>query len=369
MDYQPAVAQCAGIGRYTRLLATEIGKILSPEDALRLFYFDFRRNADVGGVAKNTTLVPFRALPGAVVQRAWRHADFPPFDWFAGAADVFHFTNFMARPVRRGKSVVSIHDMSFERFPEFAEAKNLRYLRAGIRDTVRRADAIITISKFSATEIEEFFPEACGRVRTTYLGISDDFTRANDAEIADVKKRLGLSRPFMLTVGTIEPRKNLEFLVDVFERVAESGLDLVVAGAPGWKCEPIMARFENSRFRDRLHYVRFVPDGCLAALYSAAEVFVTPSHYEGFGFPPLEAMACGTPVISSAGGSLPEVLGDAARVVPGFDAEAWADAVQRVCGDTALRTAMTDAGVARSREFRWSRTAAETLAIYRDVAR
>lgn len=366
MDYQPAVAQCAGIGRYTRVLASELAKLLDPEDELRLFYCDFKRAGKRHSV-DGAEYVTFRAMPGAVMQKMWHHLRFPPFNWSAGGADIYHFTNFTDRPITRGKSVVSIHDMSFVRYPQFAEKRNLKYLRAGLKRTARNADAIITISEFSKAEIEELLPEARGKVFVTYLGIGEDFKPATEVETEAARRELGLSHPFIMALGTVEPRKNLEFLVDVFEQVAEDGVDLVIAGAPGWKSRPILERFENTRFPNQLHYLRFVPDGKLATLYSAASLFVMPSFYEGFGFTPLEAMACGTPVLTSSGGSIPEVVGSAARVLEGFDLREWVEEVRAILGDPGRRAEMSRTGREHAAGFRWENTARETLEIYRKV--
>lgn len=369
LDYQPAVTQRAGIGRYTRVLAEELIALLPKEDALRLFYLDFKRRGvvDIPGAEA----VPWRLLPGAVLQRLWRNVGWPAFDRLSGPADVFHFTNFLRPPLRRGKSVVTIFDMSFERFPQFAEEKNLRNLRRGIHRTAAESDAIITISEFSAKEIEELLPESRGKLHAIPLGISPDFRAESARAVADLRKTLGLERPYLLAVGTIEPRKNLPFLVDVFERLGEDSatrdLDLVISGMPGWKCEPIFERFRTSPRADRIHYVKYVPDGTLAALYTGAAALVVPSHYEGFGFPPLEAMACGTPVVSSTGGSLPEVLGDAALVLDGYDADAWAHALLGLFSDSARLDALRAAGPVHAAQYRWERTARETLAVYRSL--
>ncbi len=370
MDYQPAVVQRAGIGRYTRVLAEELARLKEPGDELGLFYLDFSRKAVVER-PEGAVLRASRLVPGRVLQKLWTRVGFPPFDLFAGRADLYHFTNFLKPPLRRGRSVVTIFDMSFERFPQFAEAKNLRNLRAGLVRTVEEADAIITISKFSADETERFYPASKGKIVPIPLGISPSFAPAAGAEVALVKEKLGLSRPFLLAVGTVEPRKNLPFLVEVFDKLGSSpalrGLDLVVAGMPGWKSEPIFAAFESMRRKDRFHYVKYVPDGMLAALYTAADALVVTSYYEGFGFPPLEAMACGTPVVSSDGGSLPEVLGDAALVVPGFDSDAWAHAMDAWFSDPARLSAASAAGIARAASYRWERTARETWDVYRNV--
>lgn len=366
LDYQPAVTQRAGIGRYTRVLAGELLKTKRPGDDLRLFYLDFFRRGVVDIPGARAT--PSRLMPGAILQRLWRTVGFPPFDLLSGPADVFHFTNFLRPPLRRGRSVVTIFDMSFERFPQFAEAKNLRNLRRGIRQTAAKADAIITISDFSANEIAELLPESRGKLFPIPLGISPDFAPASQEAVAELRAKAGLERPYILAVGTIEPRKNLMFLVDVFEQMAGDstleGFDLVIAGMPGWRCDDILQRFETSPRASRIHYMKYVPDGALAALYTGASVLAVPSHYEGFGFPPLEAMACGTPVVSSAGGSLPEVLGEAAVIVSDFDPAAWRTALCRAATDTDLRAKMKPAGMARAATYRWERTAAETWRVY-----
>ena len=370
LDYQPAVAQGAGIGRYTRQLAVNLLPALAPDERLRLFFCDFRRKAARDPVP-GAEARAFRLLPGALMQKAWTKLGAPAFDRLAGAADVFHFANFVARPVRRGRVAVSIHDMSFERFPQFAEKRNYAYLHANVARTVAHADAILTDSEFSKREIEELLPDARGKVHATLLGISPDFRPASAERVAEVRAALGLPRPFLLHVGTVEPRKNLPFLVDVWEKLAPEGVDLVVAGAPGWRCEPIFARFAEAekRLPGRFHYVRYVPDGMLDALYTAAALFATPSFYEGFGFPPLEAMACGAPVLSSGGGSLPEVLGGAAEIVRGYDADDWAGAALRLLREEpAAREARAAAGRAHAARFTWERCARETLAVYRSLA-
>jgi glycosyltransferase involved in cell wall biosynthesis len=366
LDFQPAVSQRAGVGRYTDVLARELGALVGDDDALRLFYLDFKRRAAVPPVP-GATFAPWRGLPGAVLQQAWKRVGWPPFDALAGAADVYHFTNFIIPPLRRGRAVVTIYDMSFERFPQFAESKNQAYLSTRIRETVRRADAVITISEFSAAEIRALIPEAEGKTHAIPLGISPDFRPAAAAEVTAMRAELGLERPYLLTVGTVEPRKNLTFLVDVFEQLEDLDIDLAIVGMPGWKCEPILERFRTSRRADRIHYLKYLPDGALPAVYSGAEAFVVASHYEGFGFPPLEAMACGTPVVSSPGGSLREVLGDGADFPGSLDVELWASRLCEVIRNREHRQRLIEAGRQQAAAYRWSNTAAATWQVYREV--
>lgn len=365
LDYQPAVAQCAGIGRYTRVLAAELPKILMPEDSLQLFFLNFKGKA-VAPVA-GASMKSCRVLPGCALQRSWRYLGWPPFNVLSGNADVFHFTNFVRPPLSRGKSVTTVFDMSFERFPQFAEERNLSHLRAGMKRTAEESDAIITISEFSGREIEELLPAAAGKTRAVPLGISPDFKRSSEQDIAKVKTALKLDRPYILTVGTVEPRKNLQFFADVFRKLDNADLDWVVAGMPGWKCDPIFSCFRDSPAASRIRYVQYVPDGMLSALYSGAVLFALPSVYEGFGFPPLEAMACGTPVVSSNGGSLPEVLGNGAEIIGSFNADEWCRSIMKVLSDSELRARLTAKGIARAAEFRWEKTAAGTLEVYKEV--
>ena len=379
LDCQPAVAQRAGIGRYTRELARHLASLCGASDELRLFYMDFRRRGEsplssiVGGApsAPSARIVerPFRLLPGAIVQQCWKRLGIPDYALLAGRADLYHFTNFTIPPLRRGLAVTTVFDLSYERFPQFAEEKNLRYLRARMPGTIERADRIVTISEFSAREIEEFYPAARGKTRAIPLGIDPFWRRSDAAEIAAARKAAGVtSRPFILSVGTIEPRKNYPFLADLFDALPGDDLDLVIAGRAGWRCEPIFGHIKAARRFSRIHVVQGAGDSVLRGLYSSASAFVLPSFYEGFGFPPLEAMACGAPVLSAATGSLPEVLGDAASLVEGFDIDAWRSALLALLGeDAAARAERAKRGVARAASFTWRRTCEETWGVYREL--
>jgi glycosyltransferase involved in cell wall biosynthesis len=365
VDIQSAIAQRAGVGRYTHMLALHLGEFAGP-DELRWFYFDFKRKGSPfpRGVARERAI---RWVPGRWVQGAWKKTGFPPYDWFAGRADVYHFPNFILPPLWRGKSVVTVHDVSFLRFPETTEEKNLAYLTAHIRRTVRRADAIITDSQAIAGEIEEWLSVPRERIVPIHLGISPELTPPSAEAVAGLRKKHALDRPYLLMVGTLEPRKNISFLVEVFERMESFDGDLVLCGMRGWKCEPILERIARSPRRERIRRLDFVGDEDLPALYGGASALVFPSLYEGFGFPPLEAMACGTPVISSPSGSLAEVLGDAAERVDGYDAEEWAGRVERLLGDAGLRARCVARGLEHARKFDWRETARRTWEVYRSL--
>ncbi|MBP7830545.1 MAG: glycosyltransferase family 4 protein [Kiritimatiellae bacterium] len=364
VDIQAAVAQRAGVGRYAKSLVEHLGP-LAGNDELSLFYFDFKGRGDPFPVP-NATRKAVRWCPGRLVQQAWKRLGWPPFDWFAGRAEVYHFPNFIIPPLARGKAVVTIHDLAFKRFPETTERRNLDHLTSQIGKTVARADAIIAVSAFVAREIHELLGVPASRIFAIPSGMAGAWAAPSADSVTAMRREFGLDRPYLLTVGTLEPRKNVAFLVEVFERMKFDG-DLVIAGAPGWKYEPILDRIRRSARAPRLRHLRYVAEKHLAALYAGAELFVFPSLYEGFGFTPLEAMACGVPVLAAATGSLPEVLGVAAEIVPGYDAADWADRADRLLTDTARRAELKERGFLQARRFSWDETARKTWQVYRGL--
>jgi len=364
LDIQSALAQRAGVGRYTRQLAEYLAKIRGG-DELSLFYFDFkRRGCDFAPPGVKQDSVTW--IPGRFVQKAWKTVGFPPFNWFAGKADLYHFPNFIRPPLSRGRSVTTIHDAAFLRYPETLEARNYRYLSKCITSTVEKSDAIICISTFTALELQELIGLSPDRIRTIPLGISSHHQRASDTEIADLRKRMKLDRPYLLSVGTLEPRKNYPFLIDVFDRLSFDG-DLVIAGMRGWKTDGLFERCQNSPKRERIRLLEYVAEPDLAPLYSGALAYVTPSLYEGFGFPPLEAMQCGTPVVSATTGSLPEVLGDAALMVDGFSIDAWVEAITSVITNSERAAELVRRGTRQAAHYTWERTAQMTWDVYRSL--
>jgi len=186
-------------------------------------------------------------------------------------------------------------------------------------------------------------------------------------KVLSMRQQYGLDRPYLLTVGTLEPRKNIGFLIDVFEQLADTDIDLVIAGMRGWKYEPVLEQMRACSQANRIHYLEYVEENNLPALYTAAELFVFPSLYEGFGFTPLEAMACGTPVVSSSAGSLAEVLGSGAMQLEEYHADNWAHAIRDLLGNNGKRTALSQAGQKQTAKYNWADTAKKTWGIYEQL--
>ena len=367
MDIQPALGQRAGVGRYVRELLFHLGAEAGA-DELAAFYFDFQR-AGLDAVPPGVEMRPCRWMPGRFAQASWKRLGFPPYEWFAGDADLYHFPNFVRPPLGRGrKSVVTIHDASFLRMPETTEAKNLAWLSAEIRRTARNADAILTISRFSAREIVELLRVPEEKVFPVWLGLPDFGPPPSPEAVAAARRTLGLEKPYLLMVGTIEPRKNVPFLVKVYEALADFDGDLVLAGGLGWKTGDTLRAIAGSPRRAGIRLLKRVDDAQLSALYAGAAAFVFPTRYEGFGFTPLEAMGRGAPVVAARTSSLPEVLGDAAEWVDGYDAAEWARAVRAVLADPARAARLRDAGFERAKKFTWAETARKTWDVYRRLA-
>jgi glycosyltransferase involved in cell wall biosynthesis len=265
--------------------------------------------------------------------------------------------------------VVTIHDLAFLRFPEQVTSKRYRYLKAMIGRSARSADLILVPSKATGNDLGDLLNIPQSKIVITPLGVDVHFTRANQAAIASTRTRFGLDRPFILSVGTIEPRKNLQRLVEAFAQIASAiPHDFVLVGPSGWLTEEIEQTISRANLADRIKRPGFVDDAGLVGLYSAADVVAIPSLYEGFGLPVLEAMACGAVVVTSNRSSLPEVAGDAAILVDPDDIDAIASSLLRALGDTETRERLSKAAPERAKTFTWARTAQLTADAYRTLA-
>jgi glycosyltransferase involved in cell wall biosynthesis len=311
-----------------------------------------------------------RAMPARPLHALWARRDGPPVEWFVGAADVVHGTNFVVPPTRRAAAVVSVHDLTPLRHPELCDAATLAYPGL-IRRALRRGAWVHADSGFVAGEVAEAFGADPGRVRVVHPGIPD-LPRLSDTEVDDALGRLlppGTGR-YCLAVGTAEPRKDLPGLVRAFGDVAASQADvsLVLAGPPGWGEDALEEAVAASPARGRIVRTGWVEDHDLAALLGRATVLAFPSLYEGFGFPPLQAMRAGVPVVATRAGSLPEVLGDGALLVDPRDTDGLAAALEHCLADDSTRRDLVAAGSAWAARFSWESCGAGLEQLYRDAA-
>ena len=331
-------------------------------------------------VLSNRPVETTRPLPShvRVVTSGWR---LPRIVWMQSQAprllerlqpDVVHFTNGivpMASPV---PVVVTIHDMSLTLYPGYHPPRRVLLNRPLVNLAARRADAIITVSESSKRDIVRSYGLSPERVHVVHEAAAPAFRPIHDlGELTRVRRQYGLADRFILYVGTIEPRKNLPKLIEAFARRRRRGdltHQLVCVGPYGWLSRDIEALLDRLQVNDSVLFTGYVPFHDLAALYNLAEMFVFPSIYEGFGLPVIEAMACGTPVITGHVAALDEVTGGAVEHVEALEVEAIGDALVRLAQDRDRRQALRRAGLQRAQFFSWARAARETAIVYRHAA-
>lgn len=279
-------------------------------------------------------------------------------------ADVVHFPASVAASAGTVPMVVTVHDLCYRTHPEWFSHSRALYYRAFVGRGIRSAAHIIVDSQATAADVKRFHGIPESRIDVVPLGVDACFQPAGTEARERVRREYGLPGSYVLFVGTLEPRKNLARLLEAWTLLGDTVPDLVIAGRVGWKTDLERLVPSEGRMRRKLHCLGHVPQDLLPALYSEAVAFVWPSLMEGFGLPPLEAMACGAPVITSNTSSMPEVVGNAAITVDPYDVHAIAEAMQRIATDEALRLSLREAGRGRAANFTWERTAQMTRAAY-----
>ena len=395
VDVTPATTQGAGIGRVARHLARAL-PLLDRETRYTYLYATEGRDGlipagflPVPHAPKEAMRLPARAvgfgpggnvtlrrlpLPARWTTRLWHRLRLPvPPQVFTGPVEIYHALDYVAPRVRRARLIVTVHDLSFLAAPEHAEPSLAAYLSKTVPEVVRRADRVVAVSAFTAREVAERLHIAETRIAVVPNGVEGRFRPyapgERQAARAAVAGIVGdAERPYLLAVGTLEPRKNYPTLLAAYARLRAAGLPhaLVIAGREGWRYGPIFAAARDLRLAGD---VRFgpAPDGLLAALYNAADVVVAPAWYEGFGLSVLEGLACGVPVVASDIAPHREVGGDAARYAEAGDPTALAGAIAAALDEDAPARARRRAlGLARAATMGWGDAARALLRIYRE---
>ncbi len=356
-----------GIGTYVRNLVRELARQDGPET-----YALLCPPADVEFVR---SLGP-RFEP--IVQRApnysMREQWAVPLALGRARVDLFHAPHYVVPPLTRCPTVVTIHDCIHLRFPQYLPGRGAyAYARLFMRLAARRARRVLTVSEASKQDILRYLRVPAERVEVIYNGLDERLALApTEAEVHRIRERYLLTAPFVLYTGNIKPHKNVDRLIEAFSLLRRRGVDtvkLLIIGDEISKYPHLRRLVHRHQLHQHVRFLGFVPDETLAILYRLAAVFVFPSLCEGFGLPPLEAMAGGAPVITSNVSSLPEVVGDAALLIDPTDPQQIADAMARVLHDPALRAELVRRGHERVAAFSWERSAARTRAVYLEVLR
>jgi len=352
----------AGIGQYILRLTQALAQI-ARDDAFILF--TSRKDKTIHIPQPNVRQQPLWTPSHYRFERITLSVELAPF-----ALDVLHSPDFIPPRWTRCPTVITVHDLAFLRYPRFLTRASARYY-GQVDLAARQATHIIAVSQSTKRDLINLLGVPESKITVIYEAAHPLFAPMDKTRAREFVRRLyNLPDEFVLFVGTIEPRKNLPTLLRAFKRLRDNykmQLPLVIAGYRGWLVEEVDQALAEVQLGDALRFLGSVRNEELVYLYNAASLFVLPSFYEGFGLPPLEAMACGTPVIVSNVSSLPEVVGDAALLVAPDDVEGLAVAMARVLTDETLRNELRDKGLARARTFSWERAARETLAVYRQT--
>ncbi len=371
IDYTTAIRQGAGIGNYIRSLVDA----MLAQDRNNRYILLSSQPPQQGRTFPSVENVSARRIPipERYLNILWYRWQLPPYaNWFSGHVDIYHGPDFVLPPFsRRPRTVVTIHDLAFLEHPEYAVPSLAAYLNQVVPRTARRADVVATVSQASAQALTRHLEIPAEKIVVIPPGVGSTFHRISDPLLLEATRhKYGLKHPFVLAVGTKEPRKNHLGLIRAFHQAQSQRPRprmLVIVGGPGWLYEETEQEVARLKLEQKVRFLGRVSDLDLMLLYSMADVFAYPSFYEGFGMPTLEAMACGAPVLTSNCSSLPEVVGEAALQVDPHDVDALAAAMRRLLNDEQLREELRQKGYQQVKRFTWEASARKMLSVYQQL--
>jgi alpha-1,3-rhamnosyl/mannosyltransferase len=367
LDGQPLIRPKTGVAHYTLELARALAA-LRPDDSFELIV----PNAIPAGLIRETETIPnlrVVSVKDNVLMRHWSSFGLPQYLRRA-RLDLFHGTNYQLPFMNERPNVLTVHDLSIFTHPETHDARLARRARRRLPIMLGAASHVITPTEAIKDELTARFNLDPDRITVTPEAPRKSFFPMKREDTAEVRQRLGIENDFILFVGTIEPRKNLQTLVRAFERISRQSdhrSQLVIAGGAGWLTDDLDRLVRASDFRERIRLTGYLGDEDLRALYSSCKVLVYPSLYEGFGLPPLEAMACGAPVVASRIAAHEETLKDNARLVGAMDEGALANAIIELLDHDGTRRQLASRGRAHAANFSWKKTAELTWEVYEQV--
>jgi glycosyltransferase involved in cell wall biosynthesis len=364
LDATPLIGRPTGVGAFCYGVLDGLSR--RKDVAATAFAVSWRRRHAIDGRVPRGVGIATRAMPARPLHAAWSRTELPPIEWFVGAADVVHGTNYVVPPTRRAARVVTVHDLTTVRYPELCDPATLAF-PALVRRALAHGAWVHTHSASVAEEVVDVFGADPARVRPVASGVPALAPPEPDAAARFLAP--GVKR-YVLAVGTAEPRKDLPGLVSAFDMLAgeRPDLGLLLAGPEGWGSGALARAHDSARARTRIVLTGWIGDATLAGLISGAVVLAYPSLYEGFGYPPLQAMAAGTPVVATRTGAIPEVLDDAALLVAARDEDALAAAIASVVDSDEVAATLRLRGLAHAATFDWDKCAAGLVDLYRDAA-
>lgn len=367
--------QKTGIGWNSKKMIDEL--IQLPGNEYHLNCFNFRKNPERDQLIrqyreKGCIVHECKWMPASVYNHLERLIPFPYRFIFRENADITQFFNYTIPLGVKSKQITIVHDMAYKAYPDTVAQKTKHWLDSHLEQYCRRADIIITVSEFSKKEIMKYLAVPSEKIHVVYNGVDlDQYREADNTQnIENIKKKYGITGAYLLYLGTLEPRKNLGSLLEAYMHLKEEQEPvpkLVLAGKKGWLYDSIFEKVKEYGLQENVVFPGYIAANDAPILLSGALLFVFPSLYEGFGIPPLEAMACGTPVITSNSSSLPEVTGDAAILTDPLDIQGLKNAMQKLINSPELRLELKEKGKLRAEQFSWRASAKRLLDIYNEV--
>jgi glycosyltransferase involved in cell wall biosynthesis len=365
LDVSSAVHQKAGLKRYTESLARALQPLL--RQRLALFQNGLGQAGPLSGFEAHFTAGVRRGYKPWRAEVLARQLLWLPMDRLLPQAELYHATEHLLMPLAHIPTVLTVHDLVFERYPRYHKRFNFLYLRTAMPLFCKRATRIIAVSRSTRDDLMRYYHISKEKITVIPEAAAPAFSPQGTDLVEQVRGRYNLPKRYLLTVGTIEPRKNLSRLLEACSPLFKDDLldSLVIVGKEGWLYEDLYRHMAAYEYHDRVHRLGYVAEADLPAIYGGAMLTVQPSLYEGFGLPVLEAMACGSPVCASFVSSLPEVGGNAARYFDPFEIEDITECLRLVLLDPTLQQDMRSASLHRASQFSWDYTARETLEVYR----
>lgn len=364
-DAQPLISgRMSGIGYCEAGQVTRIMDMY-PENSYQFQYFSLRnhdiKKQRISQYMRQNTKINVSGYSGFL----YRLFPLPYSAFFGKSADITHFFNYIVPPCVHGKTVVTVHDMVIKAYPETVRLRTRKMLELGLEKSMKRADTIVTDSEFSRSEIEKYYPQFASKVCVVPCGVDSSrfYPEKNQSEIQRVKDKNHINDRYFLYLGTVEPRKNLERLIkayNIFKKSYNNPPQLVMAGGNGWLNSSIYSLGTECGVK----FTEYIPSEDLRPLICGADAFLFPSVYEGFGMPPLEAMACGVPVLVSSSASLPEVVGNCAVITDAYSEKSIAEGIDRLYSDRLLCRELSEKGIVHSRKYSWEKSAEKLYQVY-----
>ena len=367
IDAQPLLSRSAGVTSYTRgILEGVTRQDKKNQYDLMLFQPFFKKLNPIFKKSGNFKYRLEGLFPYKVFYKLHKWGVKIPLEIFFGKHDLWFFPNFVVYPHRAGKSVVVVHDLAFEKVPQYVQDQNVRFLKKFVPRSLSKADHIVVTSEFTKADVVKTYGIPEDKIAVVYPGVDlEKFRPSGSARINQIKEKYGITKPYILYLGTLEPRKNVPSVIKAYAGLKnKKDYQLVLAGKRSWQDRDIFEKVREFRIGDSVVFPGYISDEDRPDLLSAAEVFVYPSFFEGFGMPVIEAQACGTPVIASNATSLPEVGGNAAVYVDPDDADGLTRSLEELLSSPPRRDNLAKMGLANVRRFSWEDSARKIVDVF-----